>query len=110
MRGSLTNYLMTGTKGQPTPEVGMGVTFLYYTDRSAGTITKVSPSGKTIQVKADKATRIDNNGMSESQDYTYEPDPEAQEVTARLTKSGWKTKSGTRLAIGYRRAYHDYSF
>lgn len=32
--GSTTNYLMSGVKGQPAPEIGMGVTLLHWTDRS----------------------------------------------------------------------------
>lgn len=112
---SMTNYLMSGTKGQPTPTVGMGITELMWSDRAAGTITRVSPSGKTLWYQLDKATRIDGNGMSEVQDYAYEPNPDAPVKTARLTKRGWKTvcsgaASGTRIAIGYRATYYDFSF
>ena len=107
--GSMTNYLMSGTKGVPTPTVGMGITELMWSDRAAGTITRVSPSGKTLWYQLDKATRIDDNGMSEVQDYAYEPDPTATVKIARLTKRGWKA-SGTRLALGYRDTYYDFSF
>jgi hypothetical protein len=47
--------------------------------------------------------------MSEQQEYTYTPDPEGEVVTLRRTKKGWKSK-GRRFAVGYRRAYHDFSF
>jgi|SRR5262252_5331264 len=107
---SLTNYLMSGTKGQPTPTVGMGVTILHWTDRSAGTITRVSPSGKTFWWKPDTAIRTDSNGMSDMQEYRYEPNPDATESRATLTKSGaWKS-DGYQLRLGDRRAYHDYTF
>lgn len=39
--GSLNNLMLTGTKGQPTPEVGMGATQLGWTDRHAYTIVEV---------------------------------------------------------------------
>lgn len=110
--GSVSNWLMSGTKGQPAPEVGMGITLLMWTDRKAGTITRVSSSGKTFWFRADKAIRTDNNGMSEDQHYRYEPDPEAGESVARLGhKSGaWKSKGGAQVRLGDRDAYHDYSF
>jgi hypothetical protein len=109
--GSVSNWLMSGSNGQPRPEVGMGVTLLHWTDRSAGTITRVSPSGKTFWFKVDRAIRTDTNGMSESQQYRFEPDPAAPEQVARLTKNGgYKTTGGPRLRLGQRSAYHDFSF
>lgn len=48
--GSLVNHLHSrGTIGQPKPEVGMGCTFLSWSDRNPGTIYKVEEyvSGKT---------------------------------------------------------------
>lgn len=108
--GSLTNHLMSRSK-QPAPAVGMGVTMLAWTDRHAGTIIKVSPSGKTVVVREDRATRTDSNGMSESQAYRYEENPEGRTVTFRLTKRGWRgTGHGYGLLIGERMAYRDYSF
>lgn len=116
---SLVNHLMSGTKGQPLPEAGMGITLLHWTDRRAGTITRVEnfKSGprkgqpRSLWFREDHAIRTDNNGMSESQEYRYEPNPEAIEWEARETKRGWVAcKTGTRIALGYRRAYHDYSF
>lgn len=108
---SMSNWLMSGTKGQPTPVVGMGVTLLHWTDRSAGTITRVSASGKTLWFKEDTAERVDTNGMSESQDYKFTPNPDARERRASLRKNGeWREVNGSRLALGYRSAYYDYSF
>lgn len=109
---SVTNWLMSGTQGQPIPEVGMGVTELHWTDRHAGTIVRISPSGKTFWYQRDIATRTDTNGMSESQSYSYAPDPNAALVAARRNKRGeWKaTPGGTQLRLGQRSAYHDYSF
>jgi hypothetical protein len=95
--------------GQPAPEVGMGITLLHWTDRSAGTITRVSPSGKMFWFQSDRAVRTDKNGMSESQTYEYTPQPDARVQTARLNKKGQWVSAGTNIRIGDRRAYHDFS-
>lgn len=107
---SLSNYLLSGTKGQPQPSVGMGITVLMWTDRHAGTITRVSPSGKTFWFQEDIATRTDKNGMSDSQSYEFMPNPDASIQCARLTKSGAYKCNGTQIRVGDRDAYHDYSF
>lgn len=107
--GSLTNYLMSGpTKAKADREVGMGVTMLSWTDRHAGTIVKITP--KQIHVQRDEATRIDKNGMSESQEYSYLPISGAPIEIFRLTKRGWRSASYSGLAIGVRDEYYDYSF
>jgi len=112
--GSLTNYLLSGTKGQPTPEVGMGATLLGWTDRHAYTIVEVA--ARRIGAQRDNAIRIDDNGMSESQDYRYEPQPTARVEHFTLRKNGaWvkegeSMRGGARLRIGDRREYYDFSF
>lgn len=119
--GSLVNYV-SGNSRSPAPEIGMGVTFLHWTDRSAGTIVEILPNG-TIGVKGDIAKRIDKNGMSESQEYEYSPNPEAYTCYYRLNKTGrwestkysektkrWSKGGGSQIALGYRDAYHDFSF
>lgn len=99
----------------PTPVVGMGCTLLYYTDRKAATIVEVVNERK-IAIQEDIATRIDSNGMSESQAYTYSPNPEAAKEIYTLRKNGrWvrvgdSAKNGQAIGIGYRKSYHDYSF
>ena len=107
---SLTNYVLSGTNGQPEPTVGMGVTVLRWTDRDAGTLVRVSPSGKTFWFTLDRAERVDDNGMSESQTYRYTPRPDGVELTARLSKSGAYRCNGAHVRLGDRDAYHDYSF
>lgn len=107
--GSMVNHLMSGTIGAPEPTVGMGATILCWTDRHAATIVKVTSS--QIHVRRDRAIRVDNNGMSEVQQYTYEQDPTADVEVFRKTKRGWrKTGGGASLRIGDRAEYHDYSF
>jgi predicted flavoprotein YhiN len=107
---NIVNHLMA-ISGQEVPEVGMGATVLRWTDRTACTIIKVSPSLKTISVQEDKATRVDSNGMSEIQQYLYETNPEGIIHTFRKTKKGWRTAGGGHgLLIGRRCQYHDFSF
>lgn len=92
------------------PEPGMGCTFFHYTDRSCGTVVRISASGKTVWVKADRAVRIDKNGMSECQHYRYER-MEGPAIRVSLRKDGqWRDTSGMKVAFGFRDAYHDYSF
>lgn len=125
---SVTNWLMSGTKGQPKPEVGMGATILAYTDRYAGTIIDVKEinGGWDIVIQEDKAKRTDSNGMSEMQTYEYSPDPKAPTYNYRFESAkpekGWRptyTKAngrvcfiqgGNGLRIGERRKYNDFSF
>jgi len=101
----------------PTVFEGDGVTYTIFTDRRAGTVIDVSPSGKTITIQLDKATRIDENGMSESQEYEYERDPDGQilKFTWRKKVNGFKLvgtrarECGSYLTAG-RHEYRDYSF
>jgi hypothetical protein len=111
--GSLTNLLEGNVTGT-VPTVGQGATRLMWTDRKAGTIVEVN--GKRLVFQEDTATRADHNGMSESQQYTYAPDPQGHTVVYTLRKNGaWVREgqpfqTGERLGIGYRDHYHDYSF
>jgi hypothetical protein len=74
MYGSLVNRLMEAS-ARPEPEVGMGATVCMWSDRHGVTITEVlryktGPKAgqvKGVKTRACKATRTDNNGMSESQ-------------------------------------------
>ena len=94
------------------PVVGMGATLLHHSDRTACTIIEVSTSGKKIVLQEDVATRTDSNGMSECQNYAYQPDTNGTIHIATKRKDGWYrvSKSTTRIALGVREAYYDYSF
>lgn len=105
--GSVMNHLMSGPSA---PVAGEGATILHWTDRTAATVVRVSPSGKTAWIRKDRAIRTDSNGRSEIQDYRYEPVPDAPLTVVRLTKRGWRTKGGNGVSFGHRSAYHDYSF
>lgn len=110
--GSVMNHLMSAGSGKA-PTVGDGATVLGWTDRTAGTIVAVSPSGKSFTVREDHAIRTDANGMSECQQYRFEPNPEGRTHEFRLTKLGWKVpgsrRGGASVLIGERAHYYDYS-
>lgn len=108
--GSFINQI-SGTSPNTIPQVGMGLTVMHYTDRSAGTITRISKTGKTFWYKADRAIRIDQNGVSESQKYDYQFQPDVKEIACRRRKSGqWYDRFGHKVCLGYRQAYFDFSF
>lgn len=125
--GSIQNRISErSVKGQPEPYVGMGATRLYYSDRAAYTIVEVEKlkDGRfLIAIQADNAKRIDDNGMSEIQDYEYTPNPQAGKDYFRTTKEGtwqqvrknvetgrWNIIQNGGLRIGDRDTYHDFSF
>lgn len=119
--GSLVNHIYS-TAASPAPEVGMGCTMLYWTDRKAATVVEVNHKGRYIVVQQDRAVRVDDYGMSEHQEYEYKPDPNGATYIYRKMRDGrWvqhyrnretgrlKKGSGT-LALGRREKYHDFSF
>lgn len=91
-------------------QVGDGATICYYTDREAGTIIKRTKN--TITYQRDKAIRIDDNGMSDCQEYRYERDPNGKiEVYHWSDKYGCFRNSKNHLyVINGRYEYFDYSF
>ena len=113
--GSFQSRLMEVAK-HPAPEIGMGATITWFTDRVAGTIIGIGRGGKLVKVQEDKATRTDSLGMSESQDWAYEPDPTGMVTIFTLRRNGlWvaggsEMTGGPRLAIGHRSHYYDFSF
>ena len=113
--GSLVNHLMSGSAGA-VPEVGMGCTILLWTDRRPATIVEVNKEKTRIVIQEDDAKRIDKNGMSEVQEWEYTSNPNAYKDTYTLRKDGSYVrlgstlKDGTRILIGHREKYHDFSF
>jgi hypothetical protein len=84
-------------------------------DSHAATIIDISDSGKVVTVQMDKATRTDDRGVSESQEYEYERNPNGQIEKFSLRKNGrWvrvgDSMNGTGLIIGVRGEYYDFSF
>lgn len=118
--GSLVNHVMSRSSN-PEPHVGMGATLLSWTDRLAATV--ISYDGKLLCVQRDNEKRIDNNGMSECQEYECTPNPHAMICVFKHDKDGsWREvilnpvtgrynlAHGYRLVLGVRRPYHDFSF
>lgn len=92
--GSVMNHLQSlEVIGQSKPFVGMGATILGWTDRHAGTITKVTELTASkkyqylIEVVRDKSTLISGSAASESQVYSFEPG-NGTPTTYRLPKDG----------------------
>lgn len=112
--GSLQNLLMSRAKVTATPEVGMGVTEVCWTDRHAYTVTEVK-GPREIVVQRDRAIRTDANGMSDAQAYRFEADPAGSTRTLTLRRNGkWlpvgESSKATGWLIGSRSEYYDYSF
>jgi hypothetical protein len=111
--GSLQNRIAeVAVIGQPAPTVGLGATQLLYSDRHAGTITWVSPSGKTLRWRADEATRTDSLGLSDVQRYSYHPREGRVEddVIVRLNRKGQWVSGARHFQIGARDEHYDFGF
>lgn len=121
---SLVNYMMAnGTVSEIIPGE-TGATILSWTDRKAATVIETFKKGKYdyIVVQLDDVKRIDNNGMSESQEYEYTPNPNNGTLTFRVTdkaflnvrkneETGRYALTGVyNLSVGTRQHYYDYSF
>lgn len=98
------------TQPKVAPTKGMGGTLYYYTDRKAVTVIHVTKTASCVVVQEDKATRLDTNGMSESQSYSYQPDQAGEKHRMYLQADGLYHTRGVRLHLGDRRTYHDYGF
>jgi hypothetical protein len=94
------------------PIVGMGVTISWWSDCRPGTIIDITHKGNRLIIQEDTAIRIDNNGMSESQEYIYEYNLNGSIYVGTLRKDGYYriAKSSCAITLGYRRKFHDYSF
>jgi len=112
--GSFINYAMSGQPAEiaETINVGDPATVLAWTDRYPATVIEVRRGKRpVIVIQEDKATRTDTNGMSESQTYQYERDPQGQTWEVSWRKNGWRTRgSDNGVRFGVRKKYHDYSF
>ena len=92
------------------PEVGMGATKLWWSDRTPYTIIRIV-SEKCIVIQEDLYRRIDHNGMSEDQTWEMGSNPTGITVSIRKHKDGaWYDANGGKYLIGKREVYYDYSF
>ena len=122
--GSLCNHIFSRmTKGQPTPEVGMGCTILAWTDRHAGTIVKIDSSTKypVLFIQEDHYKMTNEGGIWGNQEYEFTADPkgliwnfrcrnEKWELVTKSEKGRWILCCGEGLRIGTRDRYYDPSF
>lgn len=90
----------------------MGATICYGSDRIPATVIQITNSGKRIILQEDIAIRTDHNGMSECQNYIYSRNLEGDVHIASLRKDGSFriSNSRTKVVIGVRQKYYDYSF
>ena len=116
--GSLVNHVYTSGVAQM-PPIGAGATLCSWSDRRAGTVFAIH-KGNIVEVREDKTTRTDSNGMSEQQTYSYKTDVNGTRRYFRLRKGKFETvykgdsgrwlKTGGGVIFGLRDAYHDFSF
>jgi hypothetical protein len=104
------------------PSAGDGATICRFSDRTACTVVRVTPSGHTLYLQPDTATldgwkpKIIPGGFSghcvnnEEQRYTYEANPNAPFHRATRRKDGrFRTSQGESVIPG-RNHFHDYNF
>jgi len=123
--GSLVNYIQSRSViGAPEPFVGMPATILFFSDREPATVIEIFElrKAKHVVLQADDYKRVDNNGLSESQEYVYTANPNGSKYTFRMARNGlWKNvflnaegkyeRCGeTGLYLGKRERYYDFSF
>jgi hypothetical protein len=99
-----------------TPEVGMGATICFVSDRHGATVMKIV-SPRIIEVVEDEAKLVGGNMQSENQVYEHSPAvPPGRPQRFTLRKTGhWiaehePLRGGTRLVLGTRDTYWDPSF
>jgi len=119
---NLTHEIMASSTKGYAPKVGDGGTVLLWTDRYACTLIGIEDKGKTLVYQRDTATRTDNHGRCECQEYSYAPDEDGQVYRFRQRRNGqWSevlkssetgryTFGCNRLRVGYRDEHYDYSF
>jgi hypothetical protein len=124
--GSLINHIYSrATRGQPTPEVGMGATTLLWTDRHAATITAVHDTREgrwVVAVQEDRAIVIGGSTFDGSAEYRYErnvngaiynfrfEEGKGWRHVRRSERGRWVLEDGPGLRIGERQEYRDPSF
>ena len=126
----INDIMSRSTAGELVPKVGMGVTYLMWSDRHPGTIVAVVYGGRGVSVQRDKCTVKPGKTYinTESQGDVWDIEPtviedgwdgrvqisNADRFTKRKNgcwvKEGSPMRSGQRIAIGYRERYEDPHF
>ena len=93
-------------------EVGMGCTINEFSDSHAATITKVSPSSKTIWYRQDIATVTEGSCQDGSAKYAYKFDENGIDEKATLRSNGQyrATRTNYLISLGGRHEYYDPTF
>ena len=119
--GSLMNHVASRCAIPDVISIGDGATLLGWSDRHACTVVEVFKKGKFdyIVVQQDIATRTDDNGISEQQSYSYEPDLDGNLYTFRIKNNNFEgvrlnennryVKSSRSVVVGERDEYYDFS-
>lgn len=99
------------------PVVGMGATIYAGSDAYPATVSRVSPSGKTIWVQHDEHMVVSGTWEAGNVDYVTYPNPNAEEHQYTLRANGRWMAKGTpinarygHLGLGHRRYAQDPSF
>lgn len=103
-----------------TPEVGMGCTMCFYTDRQPYKVVSISKSGKSCTVVPLQHSIIDEPEIipggfaghcvnNRSIRYHLDEVPNEQTITIRLTKKGWSYLK-TPVLMGRAFYFYDYNF
>lgn len=102
-----------------TPEVGMGASFIYGSDREPGTIVRVDyfKSGpktgqpRKIHVQYDNWKMISGNFQSGNAVIEYTPNTEHPVMQFTLRDNGrWVATNGSKVVVGLREYYQDPHF
>lgn len=98
--------------GKTQLELGLGATQSCGSDCYPYTVVEFNSKGTSIVVTRDLYTRVDKNGISESQQYTFTTDASAPQEKLRWSNKFkcYRSKGGSRFFVGSRRAYQDPSF
>lgn len=86
--GSLTNRIEEGCQFAKEITVGMGMTEYLWSDRHAYEVVDVKDQ-EHVFVRQYRAIRIDNNGMSECQEYKFEHNEDAPIFELEKRKGCW---------------------
>ncbi len=115
--GSFYNHLYSTNKRGPV--VGEGATELFWTDRHAYFVDSVSADGRECVVERAKAVPL-HTGMTDSQAYDYQRDPQARPTTLRFRYGRWRKAlvdadgkvswSRVDFSFGFMKEYYDFSF
>lgn len=107
--------------GSNLPVVGKGATQHFWSDRHAYFVESVSADCKDVVLLRAKAERVDDNGMSDMQTYTFKRHPRMDPIRLRFRYGQYYKATPTQdgptefvkfngIMFGYMSEFHDYTF